>query len=77
LTACFKLMKTLQPDQRRRTKDALCDTCVYHSMNLDRTLYDGKGIGDLPEESCALEFVPGDDCCDEMRTSNCSIRKSR
>ncbi len=76
MSACFKLMKTLQP-KKRQQEDSLCDTCVYHSMNLDRSLYDGTGAGKLPDDGCSLDFVPGDSRCEDMRTSNCSIRKPR
>ena len=77
MTACFKLMKALQPHKQQQTDDFVCTTCVYNSMNLDRSLYDGKGIGNLPEDGCSLDFVPGDEGCSEMRTSNCSMRKSK
>ncbi len=76
MSACFKLMKTLQPKQRQYD-GSLCDTCVYHSMNLDRSLYDGAGVGELPADGCSLDFVPGDSRCEEMRTSNCSMRKAK
>ena len=74
MSACFKLMKTLQPKNRQQD-DSLCDVCVYHSMNLDRSLCDGSGVGELPDDGCSLDFVPGDGRCEEMRTSNCSVRK--
>jgi hypothetical protein len=68
-------MKALHPHNRQQAGDPLCDTCVYHSLNLDRSLYDGKRTGELPENGCALDFIPGDKGCNEMRTGNCSIRK--
>ena len=77
MTACFKLMKALHPHNQQQTGDPHCDTCVYHSLNLDRSLYDDKEAGDNPESGCSLDFIPGDKGCNEMRTSNCSIRKSR
>jgi hypothetical protein len=70
-------MKALRPHTQQQTDDPHCETCVYHSMNLDRSLYDGKETGDLPENGCSLDFIPRDNGCNEMRTSNCSIRKSR
>ncbi len=76
MSACFKLMKTLQPNKQQQ-EDSLCAICVYHSMNLDRSLYGGTGIGELPADGCSLDFVPGDSRCEEMRTSNCSVRKSK
>ncbi len=76
MTACFKLMKTLQP-KKRQQDDSFCDICVYHSMNLDRALYEGTGVGDFPEDGCSLDFIPGDSRCVEMKTSNCSVRKSK
>jgi hypothetical protein len=69
-------MKELQPNKQQRD-NSLCDTCVYCPVNLDRSQYAGKGIGELPDNGCTLDFVPGDGRCDEMRTSNCSIRKAR
>ncbi len=57
--------------------DTLCDSCVYHSMNLDPTLYEGKGIAALPEDGCSLDFIPGDNGCSEMRTNNCSARRGK
>ena len=77
MTACFKPMNALHPHKQQQTDDSLCNTCVYHPMNLDRSLYDDKGAGDSPENGCSLDFIPGDKGCNEMRTSNCSIRKSR
>jgi hypothetical protein len=70
-------MKALQPEEQPQTDDSLCGICVYHSMNLDCSLFDGKGIGELPENGCSLDFIPGDGGCSEMRTGNCSIRKPR
>jgi len=70
-------MKTLHPLTAQQTGDPHCDTCVYHSMNLDCSLYQDKGAGDPPENGCSLDFIPGDKGCNEMRTSNCSIRKTR
>jgi hypothetical protein len=69
-------MKALQPNKQQHD-NSLCDTCVYCLMNLDREQYDGKGIGELPDDGCSLDFVPGDSRCDEMRTSNCSMRRPR
>ena len=77
MTACFKLMKTHQPHKQQQTDYSFCTICVYHSMNLDRALYHGKGLGDLPDDGCSLDFVPGDASCNEMKTSNCSVRRSR
>ena len=77
MTACFKLMKALQPNNRQRTDFYLCNACVYHSLNPDRTLYEGKGIGNLPDDGCSLDFVPGNEKCGEMRTSNCSVKKTK
>ncbi len=70
-------MKTLQPHQQQQTDNSFCTICVYHSMNLDHSLYNGKGLADLPDDGCSLDFVPGDEGCSEMRTSNCSVRKMR
>jgi len=67
-------MKALHP-HKQQTGDPLCDTCVYHSLNLDRSLYDGQRTGNLSENGCSLDFIPGDKGCNEMRTSNCSARK--
>ncbi len=58
-------------------RDVCCNTCVYHSLNLDRTMYEGKGIAALPEDGCSLDFVFGNDGCIEMRTNNCSMRRLR
>ena len=68
-------MKALHPHKRQQTDEPHCDTCVYHSMNLDRSLYDENGAGELPENGCSLDFSPKDDGCNEMRTNNCSARK--
>jgi len=70
-------MKALQPDKQQQTDYSFCTTCVYHSMNLDHAQYDGKKLGDLPDDGCSLDFIPGGGDCNEMKTSNCSIRKSR
>lgn len=75
MTACFNMMKALQP--RQRTDASFCTPCVYYSMNLDHSMYNDKGIGNLPENGCSLDFLPKSEQCGEMRTSNCSVRKAR
>jgi hypothetical protein len=70
-------MKTLHPHKQQKTDDSFCTTCVYHSMNLDRSLYEGKGASELRQDGCSLDFIPGDKGCNEMRTSNCSARKNK
>jgi hypothetical protein len=71
VTACFKLMKALQPEELHPTRTSLCEPCVYFSKNLDKAEYPA------PEQQarCGLDFLPGDTDCAEMRTDNCSTRK--
>jgi len=68
-------MKALQSQQQQQIENSFCTICVYHSKNLDHSLHNDKGIGELPEDGCSLDFVPGGERCGEMRTSNCSVRK--
>lgn len=70
MTACFKLMKALQPNEQR--PKALCESCVYFGRNLDSTYSSSHG---LSRHLCGLDFTPGDEKCNEMRTNNCSARK--
>jgi len=70
-------MKAFPPYNQCPAESAFCMICVYHSMNLDRAMYDGKGLADLPENGCSLDFTLDDRNCREMRTSNCSVRKAR
>jgi hypothetical protein len=72
LTACFKLMKTLQPGKKQQTGFP-CEPCVYFSRNLDPSY--AASTGGHSNYSCGLDFNPGDDKCIEMRTNNCSARK--
>ena len=72
MTACFKLMRTLQ-QHTRLDPDTLCAPCVYFSKNLDAEAY--PVLRERPER-CGLGFRPGDKGCAEMRTDNCSVRKS-
>ncbi len=69
MTACFKLMKTLRSEQQ---SNSLCDSCVYFSRNLDPSYSSPNAPS---QHSCGLDFIPGDDKCNEMRTNNCSTRK--
>ncbi len=71
MTACYKLLKTLH-QQLRLNPDVHCTPCVYFSKNLVKTEYPA-----LMEklDHCGLGFFPGDGCCTEMRTDNCSARK--
>jgi len=72
LTACFKLMKALRPNEQHPTRTSRCEPCVYFSKNLDKAEYP-----ELMEKQdhCGLGFLPGDSGCTEMRTDNCSARK--
>ncbi len=70
MTACFKLMKALQPNEQQ--PKALCEPCVYFSRNLDSTYSSSHGPS---QHSCGLDFTPGDEKCNEMRTNNCSAGK--
>ena len=72
MTACFKLMRTLEQTSRLRP-DTLCASCVYFSKNLDATEF--PVLMDRPER-CGLGFRPGDPGCSEMRTENCSTRRT-
>ena len=73
MTACFKLMRALHSPSRLKD-DTHCDPCVYFSKNLDRTEYP---LLMARENRCGLGFLPGDACCAEMRTDNCSTRKGK
>ena len=73
MTACFKLMRTLQ-QRSRLDPETFCAPCVYFSRNLDRTEY--PVLMERPE-LCGLGFRPGDSGCTEMRTDNCSTRKGK
>ena len=66
-------MRVLQ-QQFRIHQDTLCGTCVYFSKNLDMAEYP---LLMQPEGSCGLGFLPNDVGCREMRTNNCSTRKSK
>ena len=72
MTACFKLMKALQPDKQPGSC-SLCEQCVYFSGNLDPSHFSSSKPS---QNSCGLGFIPGDDKCNEMRTNNCSARKN-
>lgn len=73
MTACFKLVRTLS-QQSRLNSDIHCTSCVYFSKNLDPAEYPVlmQSVG-----RCGLGFLPGDGGCAEMRTDNCSARKSQ
>ncbi len=72
MTACFKLMKALRSGQQKQQPNSLCEPCVYFSKNLDSSYSSSNGS---PQLLCGLDFIPGDDRCNEMRTTNCSMRK--
>ncbi|HUI67811.1 MAG TPA: hypothetical protein VL087_06345 [Nitrospirota bacterium] len=74
MTACFKLMKALQPKIMQQPEHSICEPCVYFSRNLDLTTLQSIAPSAQPD-ACGLGFIPGDDGCNEMRTSNCSTRK--
>jgi hypothetical protein len=66
----FKLVKALQSEQK--SGNSLCALCVYFSGNLEPSYTSSN----MPSQySCGLDFIPGDDKCNEMRTNNCSARK--
>lgn len=70
MTACFKLMRTLQcPPLAPETP---CATCVYFGKNLDATEYP---VLLQQEVRCGLGYLPDDPGCAEMCTDNCSARK--
>ena len=73
MTACFKLIRTLQQRSRLDT-ETLCAPCVYFSRNLDPTEYP---VLMERAELCGLGFRPGDSGCSDMRTDNCSARKAK
>lgn len=66
-------MRTLQPNISQDSVEALCEPCVYFSKNLDPSFSPPFA---LSRHVCGLGFTPGDDNCTEMRTNNCSMRKS-
>ena len=72
MTACFKLLKALQPDIRPGSSP-ICEQCVYFSGNLDPSHFSSNRSS---QPSCGLDFTPGDEMCNEMRTNNCSARKN-
>ena len=74
MTACFKLLKALQPKTVQQPEHSICEPCVYFSRNLDFTELE-LGASPAHTDACGLGFIPGDDGCNEMRTSNCSVRK--
>jgi len=74
LTACFKLMKALQPDNHQDRVASLCAPCVYYSKNLDASFSPSP---EATQHACGLGFAPGDDDCTEMRTNNCGMRKKK
>ena len=41
MTACFKLMKALQPDKQPGSS-SFCEQCVYFSGNLDSSHFSSK-----------------------------------
>ena len=73
MTACFKLMRALQQPSRIDPR-ALCAACVYFSKNLDTAEYP---LLMKSADHCGLGFLPNDAGCREMRTNNCSTRKSK
>jgi len=75
LTACFKLMRALQPKEEHPAGTSLCNPCVYFSKNLDPM----KLQSDEPvrHDGCGLGFLSGDEGCNEMRTNNCSAGKKQ
>ncbi|HEY6011204.1 MAG TPA: hypothetical protein VIX18_07005 [Nitrospirota bacterium] len=73
MTACFKLMRVLQQPSRI-DPEVLCASCVYFSKNLDTAEYPALM---QPADHCGLGFLPADAACTEMRTDNCSTRRSK
>ncbi len=76
MTACFKLMKALQPNTKH-PDSSLCEPCVYFSRNLDPANLGPDAAGMKNQNDCGLGFTPGDAGCTEMRTNNCSARKGK
>ncbi len=74
MTTCFKLMKALQPKIMQQPEHSICEPCVYFSRNLDLTVVQSVAASVQPD-ACGLGFIPRDDGCNEMRTSNCSMKK--
>jgi hypothetical protein len=72
VTACFKLMKALQP--ANDPKREICEACVYFNCNLDQSF---SLTSKSTQPFCGLDFTPGDDRCVEMRTNNCGAGRSK
>jgi len=66
-------MRTLHPNISQDSVGSLCEPCVYYSKNLDPSF---SPYSDTSRHACGMGFIPGDDTCTEMRTNNCSVRKS-
>jgi len=64
-------MKALQPGKQQQP-GSFCELCVYYSGNLDPSYSSSIGPS---QHSCGLDFIPGDDKCNGMRTDDCSARK--
>ncbi len=69
--SAFKPEPLVRP--RTATGGIPCAVCVYFSRNLEKTEYP---VLMEKHEGCGLGFLPGDQACTEMRTDNCSVRKS-
>jgi len=65
-------VKPLNAPRSERQFPSVCGPCVYFSKNLDPSYCSSN----MPSQhSCGLDFIPGDDKCNEMRTNNCGMRK--
>jgi hypothetical protein len=53
--------------------EELCLGCVYYPPNLPATAYSETDYQELQQKSCSYDYLPGDQGCQQMRKTSCSI----
>jgi len=54
-------------------EDKLCEGCVYFPPNLPEQAYSAEDYRMLMSKVCSFDAMPGDDTCEAMRKSSCSL----
>ncbi|HAK59650.1 MAG TPA: hypothetical protein DCO77_04610 [Nitrospiraceae bacterium] len=73
--SCFNLVRAVMMKQQAGGENSLCLSCVYFNRNIDASQLPSQDAV-LIDGPCSLSFGPGSGGCAEMRTNNCSARKT-
>lgn len=50
-----------------------CAGCVYYPQNLPANAYSQEDYRMLQQKNCSFDFQPGDDDCNRIRKTSCSL----